>query len=154
MSNTFELHQSPDRKGHHYRNRVHRNSVEKVGMSVEKPPELPSQNPKQTQLNQMAGYLNRLDSRLSQPKLHSKVRMSFTNMDGSLRNSGSQPNSPSPMKATTVKRRHEKMNESFERQDSKASIFERRNNSMVELYNSCHQKIQKPNQQMRNSVVM
>lgn len=155
MSNSFVLEPSPTKIGKRARNRVHRNSIEKVEVSVERPPEMPAQNAKQTHLNQMAGYLNRLDSRLSQPKLHSAVRMSLKGSTASLGNKGSPPGSP--LKATTVKRRNDGsgFKGSVGRQDStEMKIKEFRNNSMSELYNSCQQSIQKPTHNLRNSVNM
>ena len=120
-------------------------------------------------MNKMARYLNQLDSRLSQPKLHSPVRQSLNASQASHKRHSIEPSSPrvgfERRMMTNVKNRQQGSREIEAEASSPSptnhnSRFERRggsvimkNNSMAELYNECSSKIVKPRHvNMRNSV--
>ena len=176
MSQTYSmLEQAAARNGRQQRQRIHRNSIERGQHdSAERPPEMPAQNPKQHQLNQMAKYLNRMDSRLSQPKLQSPIRRASQNgSQASLRRSIDDTAMKSPERQrlqTNVQVRSSKLalNQSTDkigaglelsRQDSQTWLEKRnrsvimKNNSMAELYSDVKPvKITKPSRNMRNSI--
>ena len=134
--------------------RVHRNSIERSPIIREKPPALPAQNPKQEQLNILAKYLSRLDSRLSQPKLQSPVR---TSLQVSQRSLNRSIENPSPTSPTSPGRQRGTLRETT--QADSLSAFEKhkksevvRNNSMVDLRDELLGKIAKPTGIMRNSM--
>ena len=57
--------------------RMHRNSIERSQASFglnESPPSLPAYNIKTTDVQKVANYIKKLDTRLSQPKLQSPAR--------------------------------------------------------------------------------
>ena len=116
-------------------------------------------------MNKMARYLNKLDSRLSQPKLHSPVRQSFNGTSASQKRHSIDPSSPRGgferrMMTHAKNRQNREIGAEVSSPSPSNSRFERRggsvimkNNSMAELYNECSQKIVKPSKvSMRNSV--
>ena len=75
--------------------KIHRNSINRSPSDAyERAPQLPGMNPKPDAVNRMTKYQNRLDSRLSQPKLNSPARQSNQGSTTSLHRSIGY--SPSP----------------------------------------------------------
>lgn len=94
--------------------RIHRNSVHRspgAEQREKKPPTLAAHNPNQESINRLTTYQNVLDSRLSQPKLQSPVRVPTLSKRGSVQSirrsiepiSALAPNSATKKAFTTVK---------------------------------------------------
>ena len=104
-SATVMLKHSTIDHGRAQRNRVHRNSIQRSPMVIESesPPPIPATNVKQRDLDRMAGFQNRLDNRLSQPKLTSIARSNGGSVV-SLRASIDEPVSPLPEPVSPTKK--------------------------------------------------
>ena len=115
-------------------NRVHRNSIHRSSLlAPAHPPILPVQNPKQEMLDMMASYQNKLDNRLSQPKMNSPVRIPH---DGSRTSLRSMNRSMESGKAISTNAKFDKSIFSRKRDnETDANAWKATSNSMLELSN-------------------